>query len=153
MTLEREPPSSIWKTASLSPPSLWPSQSTPRSNMYIPPSKESPAAIVWAADNTDVPEEAGRLESRLTFVAEKGVTAAGDAPATGFGAAWAPRARASVMAEMIVVCMVNECFDSLRRFFGFVMVEEIDKEGQRREIESEFAEPRVCNESNELRNE
>jgi hypothetical protein len=60
MTLERDPPSSMLNTASESPPSAWPVQDTPRSNMVIPPSKEPPAAMVWAAERTEVPDEAGR---------------------------------------------------------------------------------------------
>ena len=49
------------KTASLSPPSDWPVQETPRSKEAMPPSKVSPAAMVWAALRTEVPEAAGML--------------------------------------------------------------------------------------------
>lgn len=59
ITLERDPPASIWNTASLSPPSVCPVQLTPRSYMTIPPSKDSPAAIVWTAERAEEPEEAG----------------------------------------------------------------------------------------------
>lgn len=60
MTLDREPPASMLKTASESSPSAWPVHVTPRSYMTIPPSNEAPAAIVWAAESTEVPEDAGR---------------------------------------------------------------------------------------------
>jgi len=60
ITLDREPPFSIWKTASDSPPSVWPVQETPRSYITIPPSNDPPASIVWAALRAEVPDEAGR---------------------------------------------------------------------------------------------
>lgn len=63
MTLERVPPFSIWNTASESPPSVWPVQDTPRSYITMPPSKESPAAMVWTALRAEVPEETGREPS------------------------------------------------------------------------------------------
>lgn len=59
--LLREAPSSRWKTASAEPPSVWPVQEAPRSKATMPPSKDSPAAMVWTALRTDVPEEAGSL--------------------------------------------------------------------------------------------
>jgi hypothetical protein len=34
-------------------------QLTPRSNIAIPPSKEAPAAMICAAERTDVPDDAG----------------------------------------------------------------------------------------------
>jgi len=81
MQLDRDAPFSSMNTASLSPPS--PSlQLTPRSYATIPQSNVSPAATVWAALRTEVPEEAGRpppeAKSPLGTVAEAVVEAAAE---------------------------------------------------------------------------